>query len=141
MNIHQVLYLLTVIFPVAHSTPCTAQEMCDSINHKATYAPQDVDTPPAFINGAEPFLRYIFSYSHYQDVPDNLVTEVPVILMLEILDNGDIGRIRVLKTPHEQISNEVTRVIKSAKEKFFLPATINGTTVSCWFPFGIHIDL
>lgn len=126
--------LLTVLFLVVHSTPCTAQAMCDSISHKAVYLPKDVENPPTFVNSSEPLLRCIFN-SHYPDCP--ITGEPVVIMMLEILDDGTIGRIRVLKTPNEQISSEMVKVIKSLKEKFFIPATINGSTVPCWFPFGI----
>lgn len=125
---------LSVLFLVVHSTPCTAQAVCDSINLKVVYLPKDVETPPTFVNGPEPLLRCIFN-SLYPDCP--ITGEPVVIMMLEILDDGTIGRNRVLKTPNEQISNKMVKVIKSLKEKFFLPATINGTTVPCWFQFGI----
>lgn len=137
MKVQLYFFLLTVLFLVVHSTPCTAQVMCDSISHKVVYLPKDVDTPPTFVNGPEPFLKCIFN-SHYPDCP--ITGEPLVIMMLEILEDGSIGRIHVSKTPNEQISNEITKVIKSLKEKFFIPATINGTTVPCWFPFGIDIE-
>lgn len=137
MKVQLYFSLLTVIFLVVHSTPCTARAVCDSINHKVVYLPKDVDTPPAFVNGPESLLRYIFN-THYPDSP--ITGEPVVIMMLEILDDGNIGRIRVLKTPNELISNEMVKVIKSLKEKFFLPATINGTTVPCWFQFGISTN-
>lgn len=57
MKIQLYFFLLTVLFLVVHSTPCTAQAMCDSINHKIVYLPKDVDTPPTFVNGPEPLLR------------------------------------------------------------------------------------
>lgn len=134
MKVQLYFPLLTVIFLVVHSTPCTAQAVCDSISHKVVYLPKDVDTPPAFVNGPEPLLRCIFN-THYPDRP--ITGEPVVIMMLKILDDGTIRRNRVLKTPNEQISNEMVKVIKSLKEKFFLPAIINGTTVTCWFQFGI----
>lgn len=137
MKVQLYFSLITVFFLVVHSTPCTPQEMCDSISHKVVYLPMNVDTPPAFVNGHEPLLRCIFN-SHYPDCP--ITGEPVVIMMLEILDDGTIGRIRVLKTPNEQINNEMVKVIKSLKEKFFIPATINGTTVQCWFQFGINIE-
>ena len=137
MKVQLYFFLLTVLFLVVHSTPCTAQVMCDSISHKVVYLPKNVDTPPAFVNGPEPLLRCIFN-SHYPDCP--ITGEPVVIMMLEILDDGTIGRIRVLKTPNEQINNEMVKVIKSLKEKFFISTTINGTTVPCWFQFGINID-
>lgn len=134
MKIQLCFSLLTILFLVVHSTPCIAQTMCDSINHKVVYLPKDVDTPPTFVNGPEPLLRCIFN-RHYPDYP--ITGEPVVIMMLEILEDGTIGRIRVLKTPNEQRSSEMVKVIKSLKEKFFIPATINGSTVPCWFPFGI----
>ena len=137
MKVQLYFSLITVFFLVVHSTPCTPQEMCDSIDHKVVYLPKDVETPPTFVNGPEPFLTSIFN-SHYPDSP--ITGEPIVIIMLKILDDGTIGRIRVLKTPNEQISSEMVKVIKSLKEKFFIPATINGTTVPCWFQFGINIE-
>ena len=113
MKVQLYFSLLTVLFLVVHSTPCTAQAMCNSINHKVVYLPKDVETPPTFVNGPEPLLRCIFN-SHYPDSP--ITGEPVVIMMLEILDDGTIGRIRVLKTPNEQISSEMVKVIKSLKE-------------------------
>lgn len=79
--------LLTVLFLVVHSTPCTAQTMCDSINHKIVYLPKDVDTLPTFVNGPEALLRCIFN-SHYPNCP--ITGESVVIMMLEILEDGTI---------------------------------------------------
>lgn len=137
MKLQLNLFLLTVFFLVVHLTSCAAQEVCDSINHKVIYLSKDVDTPPTFINGPEPFLKCIFN-SYYSDCP--IAGDPVVLMMLEILDDGTIGRVRVCKTPNEQISNEIIKVIKSFKEEFFIPATINGTTVPCWFPIGISTE-
>ncbi len=104
------------------------------------WRPGTVDHYPEYIGGDAALLSYFAKELRWPPELYEMCITGSVILKLEITTKGNIGKIKVHRTPHELMSDECIRVMRTLPEKSFNPATRNGVAVPCWHIFRIKID-
>lgn len=104
------------------------------------WRPGAVENYPEYIGGNAALLDYFAKNLRWPPELAEMCIVGNVILKLEITADGSIGKIRVHRTPHELMSDECIRVLRTLPEKCFKPATRKGVAVPCWYIFRIMID-
>ena len=100
-----------------------------------------VENNPQYIGGDTALLRYIANNFRWPPELNEACISGKVILKMEITADGSIGKIRVYRSPHELLSEECIRVMRTLPEKCFKPATRKGTAVPCWYIYPVIIDI
>lgn len=107
---------------------------------EGVWRPGTVENHPEYIGGNAALLSYIAKNLHWPPELDEMCLFGSMILKLEITADGNIGKIRVHRTPHKLFSDECIRVLRTLPEKCFKPATRKDIAVPCWYIFRIKID-
>lgn len=108
---------------------------------EGVWRPGTVENKPEYIGGDAALLRYVANNFRWPPELDEACIVGKVILKMEIKTDGSIGKIRVYRTPHELLSDECIRVMRTLPEKCFKPATRKGVAVPCWYIYPIKIDI
>lgn len=100
-----------------------------------------VENNPEYIGGDAALLRYVANNFRWPPELNEACISGKVILKMEITAEGSIGKIRVYRSPHELLSEECIRVMRTLPEKCFKPATRKDIAVPCWYIYPIIIDI
>lgn len=99
-----------------------------------------VETYPEYLGGYDALISYIATNMRLEEFSNDTIIG-KVILKIEVTADGSIGKIMVRRTPHELLSEEIERVVRTLPEKCFIPAKHKGVAVSCWFTFPVNIHM
>lgn len=93
---------------------------------------------PQFPGGPNELVRFFSeNFKMPADVKGEKGSTCRVIVKFIVRKDGSIKDIKILKTPHKSLSDEVIRLIESMPT--FEPGTINGLPVNVWYTFTIPI--
>lgn len=104
------------------------------------WSPGAVENRPEYIGGNAALLRYFAENLRWPPKLADICMGGGTVLKIEITADGSIGKLKVLRTPHEAIGGECMRVMQTLPEKCFKPATRKGIAVPCWYTFRITIN-
>lgn len=105
------------------------------------WEPGRVESYPEYIGGYDALASYIVKNLQLPKELDNSCIIGKVILKIEVTSAGCVGKIKVYRTPHELLSEEIIRVVRTLSEECFIPAKRKGVAVSCWFTFPVNIHM
>lgn len=108
---------------------------------EGVWRPGTVENNPEYIGGDAALLRYVANNFRWPPELNEACISGKVILKMEITADGSIGKIRVYRSPHELLSEECIRVMRTLPEKCFKPATRKDIAVPCWYIYPIIIDI
>lgn len=108
---------------------------------ESVWEPSGVESYPEYIGGYDALTSYIATNMRLEEFANDYCISGKVILKIEVTAEGSIGKIIVRRTPHELLSEEIVRVVRTLPEKCFIPAKRKGVAVSCWFTFPVNIHL
>ena len=100
----------------------------------------DPDVMPQYRGGQEALMKQISETLVYPEMAEKEGVEGRVLVMFVVEKNGHIGRIKLGKSSGDtRLDNEAMRVVAYLPP--FIPATVNGKPVACWYSLPIVFKL
>lgn len=98
-----------------------------------------IETYAVFPGGEGKLLEWISQHIIYpQSAADAHITG-RVVVQLQILEDGSIGDVRLIRSVWEELDNEALRVVRTLPK--FSPAKIDGKPIKCWYTLPIRFKL
>lgn len=125
-----------------------ASQVADKIQtggetHQKAEAPEKVYTVveqmPQFPGGESALLSYINSHIKYPAAAADEGVQGKVTLKFVVLENGQVGEVKVAKSLHSLCDAEAVRVVKSLPR--FVPGKQQGKAVKCWYTLPVRFVL
>ncbi len=94
---------------------------------------------PQFPGGEKEMTKFLTEHLHYPKELRDIDITGNVYLKFVVTKKGDIEQIQVLRSTHQQLSNEAIRVVKLMPK--WISAKQNGKNVACYFTIPIKFEL
>lgn len=98
-----------------------------------------IETYAVFPGGEGKLLEWISQHIIYpQNAADAHITG-RVVVQLQILEDGSIGEVRIVRSVCDDLDNEALRVVRTLPK--FTPAKMDGKPIKCWYNLPIKFKL
>ena len=98
-----------------------------------------VDVAPSFPGGNDELMKYINDNIQYPAHTVKNKIQGKVVLDFIVKNTGEIGIVKVLVSPDQDLKREAVRVCKSLPK--FIPARLGGKAVSAWHTITVTLTL
>lgn len=98
-----------------------------------------VEQQPEFPGGEGALLSYINSHIKYPPSAAEEGVQGKVVLRFVVLENGQVGEVKVASSLHKLCDAEAVRVVKSLPR--FVPGKQQGKAVKCWYTLPVRFVL
>lgn len=98
-----------------------------------------VEQQPEFPGGEGALLSYINSHIKYPPTAAEEGVQGKVVLRFVVLENGQVGEVKVASSLHKLCDAEAVRVVKSLPR--FVPGKQQGKAVKCWYTLPVRFVL
>lgn len=100
---------------------------------------RSVDRAPSFPGGDDALMKYINNKIQYPAHAVKNKIQGKVVLELVVKKTGEIGTVKALVSPDQDLEREAVRVCKSLPN--FIPARLGGKAVSAWHTITVTFTL
>ena len=97
------------------------------------------DVLPKYRGGTETLVKFIGDNLVYPEQAERDGIEGQVLVDFVVEKNGRVGRIKLRRSVHRWLDNEAMRVVAILPP--FIPATVDGQPVACWYSLPINFKL
>ena len=97
------------------------------------------DALPQYRGGTQALMKFIGDNLEYPEQAQREGIQGQVLVDFVVEKNGRVGRIKLRRSVHRWLDNEAMRVVAILPP--FIPATVDGKPVACWYSLPINFSL